>query len=93
MAIMDSAKNITPQWYIETLERYAQQLRHVADVMNHIRPNLRDWHENTEGEVTAVGLPLAALAPETDKGNPLLNVMTKMLLRIGNGSLNAHGLR
>jgi len=69
-AILDSDDNITPQWYIESLEKHVQRLQHVSDVMNSIGPKLRTWHESTEGEVTTAGLFLEELAPEPDRGNP-----------------------
>jgi hypothetical protein len=87
MANIDSAENVTPQWYIEPLGRHVQRFRHVADVMNHIGPILGDWHESTEGEVTAVVLLLAELASEPDRENTLPNGMTPMLLRIEKGAL------
>jgi len=86
-AIMDSADNITPQWYIEPIERHIQRLWHVADVMNRIGPNLRAWYESTEGEVAAAGLLVAELAPEPDRGNPLPNGITQLLLQIEKGVL------
>jgi len=86
-AIMDSADNLTPQWYIEPLERHVQRLWHVAGVMNYIGPHLRALHESTEGEVTAAGLLLAELAPEPDRGKPLPNSMTQLLLKIEKGTL------
>ena len=86
-AIMDSADNITPQWYIEPIERHIQRLWHVADVMNRIGPNLRAWYDSTEGEVAVAGLLVAKLAPEPDRGKPLPNGITQLLLQIEKGAL------
>jgi len=55
--------------------------------MNYIGSNLRTLHESTEGKVTAAGLLLAELAPELDRGKPLPNGMTQLLLRIEKGTL------
>jgi len=40
-AILDSDDNITPQWYIEPLERHIQLLQHTTTVMNDIEPKLK----------------------------------------------------
>jgi len=37
-AILDSDDNITPQWYIQPLERHIQRLQHVAIVMDGMGP-------------------------------------------------------
>jgi len=66
------------------LKRHAQRLWHVADVIDQVGPNLRDWHESVNGRAR---LLLAKLAPAPDKGNPLPNGMTQMLLRIEKGAL------
>ena len=42
-AILDSDDNITPQWYIEPLERHIQRLQHATTVMNDIEPKLKTW--------------------------------------------------
>jgi len=81
-AILDSAEIITPQWYIEPLERHSRRLEHVINTMDLVGPRLREWHEDTEGRIEMVGLLLAQLAPEPDKGSLLPTGMIRMLLRI-----------
>jgi len=85
-AILDSNDNMTPQWYIEPLERHIQQLQHVAAVMDGIGPKLKTWYESTDGEVASAGLFLTKLAPEPDRGKPLPNGMTQLLLRTEKGA-------
>jgi len=80
-AILDSNDNITPQWYIEPLERHIQQLRHVGTVMNDTGPKLKTWYESTDGEMASAGLLLTELALEPETGKPLPNGMTQLLLR------------
>jgi hypothetical protein len=52
-AILDSDDNITPQWYIEPLERHIQRLQHATTVMNDIGPKLKTWYESTDGEMAS----------------------------------------
>jgi len=85
-AILDSDDNITPQWYIEPLERHIQRLQHATTVMNDIGPKLKTWYESTDGEMASAGLLLASLAPEPDRGKPFPNGMTQLLLRTEKGA-------
>jgi len=92
-AILDSDDNITPQWYIEPLERHVQ-LQHATTVMNDIGPKLKTWYESTDGVMESAGLLLAELAPEPDRGNPFPNGMAQLLLRTEKGAQkfqNTHG--
>jgi len=96
-AILDSDDNINPQWYIEPIERHIQRLQHVDAVMDGIGPKLKTWYESTDGEVALAGLFLTKLAPELDRGKPLQNGMTQLLVRTGKGAQkysehrNTHG--
>jgi len=85
-AILDSDDNIIPQWCIEPLERHIQRLQHVATVMNDIGPKLKTWYESTDGEMASAGLLLTELAPELDRGKPLPNGTTQLLLRAEKGA-------
>jgi len=67
IAILNSDDNITPQWYIEPLERHIQRLQHATTVMNDIEPKLKTWYESTGGGMASAGLLLAELAPEPDR--------------------------
>ena len=58
----------------------------MTDTMDQAGLRWRKWQEDTKGEVEAVGLLLAKLAPEPDKENPLPMDMTLMLLRIEKGT-------
>jgi len=55
-AILDSDDNISPQWYIEPLERHIQRLQHVTIVMNDIGHKLKTWYGSTDGEMASAGL-------------------------------------
>jgi len=47
---------------------------------------LKTWYESTDGEVASASLLLTELAPELDRGKPLPNGMTQLLLRAEKGA-------
>jgi len=87
-AILDSDDNITPQWYIEPLERHFQRLQHATTVMNDIEPKLKTWYESTGGGTASAGLLLAELVQGLDRKKPFPNGMTQTLLRTEKGVQN-----
>ena len=82
-AILQSEEVITPQWYIEPLERHIQRYRHVAAVMAMIGPEVKAWHEHNDGDLKTIGLLLADMSPAPDTGNPLPRGIVQRLLNIG----------
>jgi len=87
-AILDSDDNITPQWYIEPLERHIQRFQHATTAMNDIEPKLKTWYKSTEGGTASAGHLLAELAPEPDRGKPCPNGMIQLMLRTEKGAQN-----
>jgi len=70
------------QSYSDILQKHIKRLRHAAQVLEVVTPQLARFHAHTGGSTAAIERMLVDLAPAPQKGKPMPPGMINALLRV-----------